>query len=93
MAEYIERKKVYEMLDYIEAEKSVSAAIDRAAHLIDRIPSADVQEVQRGQWEEELLISGEIKYTCSICGQIFQGESLDFNYCPNCGAKMDGKDG
>lgn len=54
--------------------------------------AADVQEVKHGQWEEERLVSGEIKYTCSKCGQVFQGESLDFNYCPNCGAKMDGKE-
>ena len=27
--------------------------------------------------------------SCSICGEIMQSEP---NYCPNCGAKMDGKE-
>ena len=86
------------MAKYIDAEalinelQSHGAICDFGVFLMGEQPAADVQEVKHGQWEEERLVSGEIKYTCSKCGQVFQGESLDFNYCPNCGAKMDGKE-
>lgn len=87
------------MAKYIDADKlknnllQSGAICDFGVFLIEKQPASDVQEVKHGQWEEERLVSGEIKYTCSKCGQVFQGESLDFNYCPNCGAKMDGKVG
>lgn len=44
------------------------------------------QEPKTGHW-----INGDCKGgNCSICGEYyaFYPESGDFNYCPNCGAKM-----
>lgn len=63
-------------------------------------PAADVVEVRHGKWEKQQFIvrSGffSVKdFTCSNCFENFsveQGKGL-MNYCPNCGAKMDGKDG
>jgi hypothetical protein len=60
-------------------------------------PAADVVEVKHGEWEYEQL--DEYKYykvTCPYCNAEYWGnydaynEPDDFNYCPNCGAKMDG---
>lgn len=66
------------------------------------LPAADVQEVKHGHWIAEmrglyhginLLDDKQFKglnmYSCSECDEkvIFKG-----NYCPNCGAKMDGKE-
>ena len=45
-------------------------------------------EVKHGEWNSY----GDIAYECSLCGKklvIEQGDA-DMNYCPNCGAKMDG---
>lgn len=69
---------------------------------VDLIPTADVVEVRHGYWyitEYEFI-------NCSECGHMhYTGmDSTDQakqnlidgevpNYCPNCGAKMDGKDG
>lgn len=100
MAKYVKLKKVWKMLHGLggcgaEPESWADGwdkAIDIAIGELDKLPVADVQEVKHGEWKEERLASGEIKYTCSKCRQVFQGESLDFNYCPNCGAKMDGKE-
>ena len=41
-------------------------------------------EVKHGEWSENGY--------CSVC-YYWTRYSSDFQYCPNCGAKMDGKDG
>lgn len=52
---------------------------------------ADVQEVKHGEW-----ITQNIKYNhkCSICehSAFYSITGVLCNYCPNCGAKMDGED-
>ena len=62
------------------------------AERIKALPAADVVPVVHGWWNAD--------ETCSLCGEK-STEGLDAtkwnywlpNYCPNCGAKMDGKDG
>lgn len=100
MTKYIERERVLEQIrnfteeEYFSVDYYIRGWNEAVTYILNYItkdiPPADVQEVKQGKWEEKRLVSGEIKYTCSKCGQVFQGESLDFNYCPNCGAKMDG---
>ena len=55
----------------------------------------DVVEVVHGRWEEhEPDKYGNMKPKCSICGQYHLAWWADYthcNYCPNCGAKMDGE--
>ena len=67
---------------------------------VDAIPTADVAEVKHGKW----LISEYDYYDCSVCGEsYFNGcdstseakRRLEihqdvYDYCPYCGAKMDG---
>ena len=50
------------------------------------IPTADVVKVKHGEW---ICLEAEIGlYSCSVCEhKIIRAEC---NYCPNCGAKMDG---
>lgn len=52
-------------------------------------PAADVEPVRHGRWIDngipESVLSG-----CSICG--YSCGAYTFNYCPNCGAKMDLED-
>ena len=56
---------------------------------------ADVVEVKHGEWKvcgEDL--NGEVTCKCSNCGEelvTLYGFEIDWNYCPECGAKMDGK--
>lgn len=54
--------------------------------IINEILAADVEEVRHGKWKQENDI-----FTCSECGYQFEREGYTqfFNYCPNCGAKMD----
>ena len=59
------------------------------------IPAVDAVEVRHGHWvtEEEAIEKGDysLRDTCSVCGHCDWDctESENFNYCPNCGAKMD----
>lgn len=51
---------------------------------------AEVATVRHGQWIDCKPYNPEFNgYECSECGAKYQGFSPD-NYCPNCGAKMDG---
>ena len=55
------------------------------------IPTADVAPVRHGRWMKCKPYNPEFNgYECSECGAKYQGFSPD-NYCPNCGAKMDGE--
>lgn len=51
-------------------------------------PAADAEPVKHGHWTET-VISGEVPdydCVCSLCGK--SGLPI-YNFCPNCGAKMD----
>ena len=61
--------------------------------VLNDAPTADVVEVRHGEWEHAGMFDDFAK--CSVCGLI--EHSLNevysrgtYNYCPNCGAKMDG---
>ena len=64
-----------------------------------RIPAADVEPVRRGQWfRYEDDWNSLTTFQCSVCGEEYCFErdedilTLNYNYCPNCGAKMDLED-
>ena len=65
--------------------------------MIDYQETVDAEPVRHGHWitEKEASERGEIWLwdCCSVCGHCDWDctESEDFNYCPNCGAKMDGE--
>lgn len=105
MPEYIEREALIKRLEH-EADCSTSLVdvlvINGLANLVrdERLaPTADVVEVKHGQWE----LHGNddepgCSYFCSSCWwNMDEDEFLDnwshFKFCPNCGAKMDLKEG
>lgn len=61
----------------------------------DDFPAADVAPVVHGRWEyipQTLNTLSQLR--CPFCGWWSLDPSIDgvYNYCPNCGAKMDGGD-
>ena len=60
--------------------------------MIDDCPTVDAVEVVHAKWEKA-HIAGYLK--CNSCKDAFIYEewlkSGKWNYCPNCGAKMDGE--
>lgn len=57
-------------------------------NILDDMPTIDAVPVVHGRWSEE----DTERYVCTVCGKWFFIDSGDgdMNYCPHCGAKMDG---
>lgn len=89
MPEYIERTEALEITtrtcgDYAAAWSEIR-----------KLPAADVAPVVHGWWigSGDGYANGELVYDmweCSECGYDADGadEEPNWNYCPNCGAKM-----
>ena len=84
MAEYIEREALKSQI----AENKLMArepATKRILAMIDDMTAADVAPVVHGRW-----VNG---CQCSVCGDRHGPYNSRhrpyYNYCPNCGAKMD----
>lgn len=66
--------------------------LETARQIAHDMDAADVQPVRHGRWEEDC--SGVA--VCSVCGEYAFETSTHHlcgwfpNYCPNCGAQMDG---
>ena len=73
----------------IEAVKHAWANGLEPSQYIEVIPAADVVPVVHGRWEQtEAPFMNECE-DCSVCGyRTVWGHR--YNFCPNCGAKMDG---
>ena len=58
-----------------------------------KLPSVTPQQ-KTGRWIEKEDWNGDTYYDCSVCGESFcllEGTPTDnlYNYCPNCGVKME----
>ena len=56
-------------------------------------PTVDAVEVVHGRWEQIGYDKAMDRISCSCCKEywnIADNDTESFNYCPNCGAKMDG---
>ena len=90
------------MDEYIKREYAVDAALDVYCNTPDinlscekfeaavrKIPTADVAPMRHGRWIEQYKYDFGTFYDCSICGNRILDNGHSWNYCPNCGAKMD----
>ena len=61
---------------------------------VECFQSADVAPVRHGRWIERKSLHAEsgIIAKCSACQKDVQYLGNPLNFCPNCGAKMDGGD-
>lgn len=94
MNECIEREAVWNALNEIggcgaEADSWADGwdkAINAAIRILERLPSIGVVPARHGYWIHKQT------FECSECGYEFESEGYIhfFNYCPCCGAKMDG---
>lgn len=94
MAEYINRDDVLD-LSYCPTSLTWDNPLAEQKSVVDvddinSIPTADVVEVRHGKWEWRELYGIEgLVLVCSECRES-EGACERFDYCPNCGAKMDG---
>ena len=81
MARYIEAANAAEIIS-----DKLDIALSELVDVMATVPTADVQEVKRGEWQEDVLDN----IICSACGESFNicdNDTERFIYCPNCGAK------
>ena len=88
MAEYIERAQLLKNLGYDEKRRA-DVLPGSTFDIILKEPAADVAEVRHGKFnflQEDMVwcYCG----VCSVCRNYVQA----WNYCPNCGARMDKED-
>jgi DNA-directed RNA polymerase subunit RPC12/RpoP len=91
MADFIDRKKIFDFKD----GHLTPFEIEEFLCYINDIPKADVVEVKHGKWIIKTDDYDCEYMKCSCCGQEFYPTDEDTvdktpNYCPDCGAKMDG---
>lgn len=95
MAEYIDRQELLKNLNKF-APEHYSALVNT---IITKQPAADVVEVKHGHWKllpaQPVTGTLNVEAECSNCGrevvyQIVNNRYEFENFCPHCGAKMDG---
>lgn len=87
MAEYIEREAL--LSTFVLADDPFTDFKD-AYEMVQNAPAADVAPVVHGKWEYIGTDKNGNVYRCSHCaGRI--GLDYETDYCPNCGAKMEGE--
>ena len=98
------REEAIEILKDIRETDGTNHGIHAVA-LAMGIDALQAEPVKHGEWvpctKNGLILSELIRaedvakwygYKCSECNYIHKGNALvEYNYCPNCGAKMDKK--
>ena len=61
----------------------------------NNLREGDVMEVRHSYWQCSNVRMSSRDITCKYCHrtETISNGNEDFEYCPHCGAKMDGKDG
>lgn len=101
MDEYVNRKKLEETFDNADTDVCESDmdghsdwgfGRENVRNVIRSVPAADVAPVVHGRWIED-----HDYLKCPKCGVMVKWDFTFFdignwNYCPNCGVKMDKED-
>lgn len=89
MTEYIERKAIRDAL------YDADAITMNGVKILNQFPVADVAPVRHGRW---VSVPHKLARVCSVCNrdEPYKFADIDadvYDYCPSCGAKMDGGNG
>ena len=99
MAEYINREAIMKFpirkdhCDKEHANGHFINGIESVLEYVENLPAVDVAPVRHGRWVDAYPdIEPNPMFMYGICSEceFEQGISKYLNYCPNCGAKMDG---
>lgn len=90
-----QKKAALQLLDNTQAADHIMQGLKIAEDVIRHTTAADVAPVLHGRWvvykAPDAYHCGLVK--CPFCGEEMIAESDEYNYCPHCGAKMDGGTG
>lgn len=72
--------------------QALRGGIRKCLNLIENAPTIDAESVRHGYWIKPTVIDGRAFNIphCSVCNEVPCGVDEHTNYCPHCGAKMDG---
>ena len=89
MTEYIERKALRDTL--YDADAITMSGVK----ILNQFPAADVEPVRHGRW---VSVPHKLARVWSVCNrdEPYKFADIDadvYDYCPSCGAKMDGGNG
>lgn len=91
--EYVREKLGHSVMTHEFAYPEVQDAVKEAARedfiALAKAPAVDAAPVVHGRWTYFNCV-GEGRYQCSECLH-WVDAGTDRNYCPNCGARMDGE--
>lgn len=96
MAEHIDRETIeypYKTMSMWGLNSNTCKAYNEGVKAVEdyiaNLPAANVVEVVHGEWIKDTTfdLCGIDYYKCSVCGK---EQQIEYPYCPNCGARMDG---
>ena len=98
MAEYIDREAIMKFpirkdhCDKEHANGHFINGIESVLEYVENLPAVDVAPVRYGRW---ISVPHKLARVCSVCNRDEPYKFADieadvYDYCPNCGAKMDG---
>lgn len=96
MADYIDRDAVYHAISVDVGLNAYEKAY--CIDIVRKIPAADVAPVRHGRWDDSgryRFENGDLAIRCTGCGCSLHEDEFEkfvWNYCPVCGARMDGGD-
>lgn len=94
MADLIDRQTLLGRLEDIENsmiwDAQNCALLFAFRKFINKASAVDAAEVVHGRWVWKPINKYTSRLHCSVCDNDY-GADGKYNYCPNCGAKMDGE--
>ena len=93
MTKYVELETAIDAVNDVYYDSpDINLSADKLEAALRGIPYADVVPVVHGHfvYDGRRFAGGVDWWHCSNCGRLASGVETRFDYCPWCGAKMDG---
>lgn len=87
----IDADALFDSFKQKEYFKTRTVAVISTKQVIESAPTIDAEPVRHGHWKKEPFLMGTT-YRCNLCGENYGMPHGIFDFCPNCGAKMDEED-
>ena len=74
-------------------DKGDRTGVETCIAVLENTSTEDVVGVKHGEWKEENWMTAD-QHICSLCFSTVRvhPQSVEYKFCPYCGAKMDGKE-